>query len=101
MSYGFLNKSALSSVGADLRVCPGFGVRRRAEANTQVHPYAKHRKIFAPALTSLQRSVAFMRFVFLVTGLAIAATAAERGLSGPSRALPPRELTGTVHLTDK
>src|SRR5882672_10476477 len=50
---------------------------------------------------SLQRSAAFMKSVFLVTALAIAAPAAERSLSGPSRALPPQELTVTSNLTDQ
>jgi len=85
MSYGTLNNPALSSVGADTQVCP----------------YAKHRKIFAPALTSLQRSGAFLKFVFLVAALSIAAQAAERSLSCPSRALPLQELTVTSNLTDQ
>jgi hypothetical protein len=42
-----------------------------------------------------------MGFVLVMTSLAIAATAAERGLSGPSRALPPQELTVTSNLTDQ
>src|SRR5262249_23807095 len=44
------NNPALSIVGADLRVCPGRGVRRDTGADTQVCPYDKHRKIFAPLL---------------------------------------------------
>src|SRR5262249_22543997 len=51
--------------------------------------------------TSLRRRIAFMKFVFLVTGLAIAAPAAERNLSVPSRGLPPQELTITSNLTDQ
>ncbi len=50
---------------------------------------------------SLRRSIALMKFVFLVTALAIAALAAERSLSGASRALPPQELLVTANFTDK
>src|SRR5262245_38550827 len=101
MSFGTLNKPALSSVGADLRVCPGFGVRRGAGADTQVCPYTKHRKIYAPTLTSLQRNVTSMKVVFLVTALAIAAKEAKRSMSGASRALSLPELTVTSNLTDQ
>src|SRR5262245_5582142 len=46
------NNPALSIVGADLRVCPGRGVRRDTGADTQVCPYDKHHKIFAPLLSA-------------------------------------------------
>jgi outer membrane protein insertion porin family len=44
------NIPALSNVGADLRVCPGFGERRNAGADTQVCPYNECRKTFAAPL---------------------------------------------------
>jgi hypothetical protein len=50
---------------------------------------------------SLRRSGAFMKFILLVTALAIAAPAAERRLSGASRALPRQELVVTSNLTDQ
>src|SRR5262245_43496388 len=45
------NDPALSIVGADLRVCPGFGMRHGAGADTQVCPYDKRRKIFASLIS--------------------------------------------------
>src|SRR5262245_40828108 len=39
------NNPALSTAGADLRVCPYFGARRDSGADTQACPYRDHRKI--------------------------------------------------------
>jgi len=50
---------------------------------------------------SLRRSLALMRFVLLAVALAIAARAAERSLSGSSRASTPQELAVTSNLTDQ
>jgi hypothetical protein len=49
------NNPALSIVGADLCVCPGFGVWRGAGADTQVCPYDIHPKIFATVLNRTMR----------------------------------------------
>lgn len=51
--------------------------------------------------TSLRRRAAFMKFVLLITALAIATPAAERSLIGPSQALPSQELIVTNNLTDQ
>jgi hypothetical protein len=51
--------------------------------------------------TSLRRSAAFMKSVFLVTAMVIAAQAAERKLSEPSQASPSQELKVTSNLTDQ
>jgi hypothetical protein len=51
--------------------------------------------------TSLRRSAAFMKSVFLVTAMVIAAQAAERKLSEPSQASPLQELNVTSNLTDQ
>ncbi|HEU0174348.1 MAG TPA: hypothetical protein VFV58_08785 [Blastocatellia bacterium] len=49
----------------------------------------------------LQRSANFLGFVLVMMSLAIAAPAAERSLSGPSRALRTQELVVTSNLTDQ
>src|SRR5262245_10208488 len=51
--------------------------------------------------TSLRRSAVFLRSVFLVTAMVIAAQAAERKLSEPSQASPSQELKVTSNLTDQ
>jgi hypothetical protein len=51
--------------------------------------------------TSLRRSAAFIKSVFLVTAMVIAAQAAERKLSEPSQASPSQELKVTSNLTDQ
>ncbi len=51
--------------------------------------------------TSLRRSIAFMKFIFLMTALVIASLAAERSLSGPSRALTSQELVVMANFTDQ
>src|SRR5262249_2195766 len=45
------NDPALSIVGADLCVCPGFGMRRGAGADTQVCPNRNNRNIFVSLLS--------------------------------------------------
>jgi hypothetical protein len=57
------NNPALSIVGADLRVCPGRGVRRHTGEYTQVCPYDKHRKIFAQLLKAVALTPHFVHFV--------------------------------------
>jgi hypothetical protein len=51
--------------------------------------------------TSLRRSAAFMKSVFLVTAMVIAAQAAERKPSEQSQASPSQELKVTSNLTDQ
>src|SRR4030095_13083068 len=50
---------------------------------------------------SFRRRVAFIKSFLLATALAVALSAAERRLSGSSRALPPQELVVTSNLTDQ
>jgi hypothetical protein len=51
--------------------------------------------------TSLRRSAAFMKSVFLVTAMVIAAPAAERNPGEPSQTAPSQELMITSNLTDQ
>jgi hypothetical protein len=51
--------------------------------------------------TSLRRNAAFMKSVFLVIAIAIAAPAAERKRSEPSQASPTQELSVSSNLTDQ
>ncbi|HEX5085096.1 MAG TPA: hypothetical protein VFY40_23920, partial [Blastocatellia bacterium] len=51
--------------------------------------------------TSLRRSVALIKFVFLATALALAAPAAERAPGAPPQSAPPQELKVTSNLTDQ
>ena len=78
------NDLPLSSVGADTQFRPGFGARQGDGADTQVCPYDKERKIFAPLLIGSGESA---RSSLRIPRRA-AQDAAPGGLSSPQQETP-------------
>jgi hypothetical protein len=78
------NDPALSDVGADLRVCPGAVSRTESGADTQVCPYNKHRKTFAPLIKCIAIASALVTIIAFV-----APTSQSTAQQGPAASPTP------------